>query len=139
MTNLEWITTIGIPEAKNDPKNRNKGLIPRFHQLISDRFYGFAGKGLAATCGELEKEGKLKKGFIKFSKSEKDNVEGGIVVEGPHKNMKIGKDGRLSTPIYWIPEDPEIPEYFKNQDKRQEAYRLGKQDQDKEFVHEEIM
>jgi hypothetical protein len=135
MEKIEWLKTVAFPEIKADPKNKNKGLIPRFHQQLSDRFYGGTKESLSKICNDLATDGTLFKAFVKFKTSDSDKIDDGKVVEGPHKGMKLSKDGRLSTPIYWLTDDPEIPTYFKNQNNRAEAYRMGQ----KEFGNTDIM
>jgi hypothetical protein len=124
-THKEWILK-ELQEIKNDPKNKNKGLIPRFHQTVADRFYGGTKLSLSKVCQEMVDLGDLFKSFIKFSPSSNDVIEDNIVVSGNHKGMKVGKDGKLSTPIFWKAGDSDIPEWTKRNEERMVAYRQGK-------------
>lgn len=121
----KFITEIAIPEVKASPKNINKGLIPRFHTSLSDKFFGGTKTSLAKMCSELAEEGFLHKAFVKFAPNDKDIIEDGIVKEGRNKGMKLGKDGRLSTPIYWLKGDTDIPTWA--QSDRTSDYRAGEE------------
>jgi hypothetical protein len=129
----KFITEVAFPEVKTNPKNTNKGLIPRFHQDIGDKYYGATRVSLAKACQVLAEEGFLTKAFIKFNPSKNDKLseadDMGIqtVESGPHINMKVGRDGKLSTPIYWITGDADIPRWAADQGSRKENFRKGQE------------
>jgi hypothetical protein len=116
---IKFLKEVAFPEAKAIPKNKSGGLIPRFHTSISDKYYGGTKVSLKTACDELTAEGILVKSFIKFAPSSKDQLsepdDRGIreVLEGDHKGMKVGKDGKLSTPVYYFKDDPSIPDFAK--------------------------
>jgi len=128
---VKFLDEVAFPEVKTNPKNTNKGLIPRFHQDICDKYYGATRVSLAKACQELAEEGELIKAFIKFNPSKNDELsepdDMGIstVTKGTHINMKVGRDGKLSTPIYWMKDDPETPQWAKAQGSRKENFRAG--------------
>ena len=128
---LKFLEEVAIPEIKANPKNINKGLIPRLHQDICDKYYGATKVSLAKACQELAEEGILIKAFIKFNPSKNDEISApddmGIstVTKGAHVNMKVGRDGKLSTPIYWMKGDPETPAWATAQGTKKENFRKG--------------
>lgn len=115
---VKWLKEVAMPAVKANPKNKNKGLIPRFHTDLSDQYYGGTKESLSKACQDLVNENILVKAFIKFIPDPNDVFgeanEKGVkeCVEGSHKGMKAGKDGRLSTPIFWFKGDPDIPDYM---------------------------
>lgn len=115
---VKWLAEVAMPDIKGNAKNKNKGLIPRFHTYLADQYYGGTKESLSRACNDLVADGVLVKAFIKFKPDNLDVFsepdENGLrtCTEGPHKGMKAGKDGRLSTPIFWFKDDPDIPEYM---------------------------
>lgn len=134
MDKLEWLKN-ELTEIKKDDKNKNKGLIPRFHTVISDRFYGGTKESLSKFCQDLAENNVLFKGFIRYNPGKSDVIEDGVITSGRNKGLKVGKDGKIGTPIYWLKDDPEIPRFFLENAQRAESYRQGQ----KEFADEPIM
>lgn len=128
---IKFLKEVAMPEIKANARNINKGLIPRFHKDISDKFFGGTKQSLAKVCSELATKDILHKAFVKFKPSADDKLsepdENGrsVVTEGPHNGMKVGKDGKLSTPIYWFKDDADIPTWAKNAGVNQ--YRVGEE------------
>ena len=144
---IKFLNEVAFPEVKTNPKNTNKGLIPRFHQDICDKYYGATKVSLAKACQVLTEDGELVKAFIKFNPSKNDELsepdDMGIstVIKGSHINMKVGRDGKLSTPIYWMKGDTDIPQWAQAQGSRVENFRKGQEwanggKKEEEFVQE---
>ncbi len=141
---IKFLEEVAFPTIKDDPKNKHKGLIPRFHQDICDKYYGATKESLAKACQHLAEDGILAKAFIKFSPSKSDELsepnEMGIktVTKGPHVNMNVSRDGRLATPIYWFANDTDIPPWATQQESRKNNFRLGQEWMEKNKENKEM-
>lgn len=128
---IKWLGEVAFPDVKSNQKNKNKGLIPRFHIHLSDAYYGGTKVSLARACGQLAEDGVLVKAFIKYPQdvsdviSEPDADGKRKVVDGRNKGLTVGKDGRLSTPIYWFKGDKDIPEWATKT--RGDSFRSGEE------------
>lgn len=128
---VKWLEEVAMPQVKDMKNNTHKGLIPRFHTVLSDQYYGGTKVALNKACNDLASDGLLVKSFVKFDIDATDvlgaELENGTkeVLSGEHKGMKVGKDGRLSTPIYWLLTDTDIPEWATVD--RRDSFRTGEE------------